>query len=74
MLGKEYLGEASVLVDDWFKEGVVGFDDTRNVVCLPVDGLYQYHSASDVLRTATADIPQRHLNKNENQSLRVYTN
>lgn len=33
LLKKEYLGEAGVLLDDWFKGGAFGFEDPANEVC-----------------------------------------
>lgn len=35
MLKKDYLGEAGVPLDDWFKGGAFGFEDPANEVCPP---------------------------------------
>jgi len=32
LLGKEYLGEASLSGEDWFKDGIVSFEDPQNAV------------------------------------------
>lgn len=32
LLGKEYLGEVSVSIEEWFKEGAVSFEDPKNMV------------------------------------------
>jgi phosphatidylserine decarboxylase len=32
VLRKDYIGEIALPVEDWFKDGVVGFDDEKNAV------------------------------------------
>jgi hypothetical protein len=32
LLGKEYLGEVSLSREDWFKDGIVSFEDPQNAV------------------------------------------
>lgn len=67
LLGKEYLGEASMSMEEWFKDGAVAFEDPQNEVYSCISTIHFVHLSRHCY--SIARVAQHSFNPNQSKSV-----